>query len=125
MNKILAIEFDKMESQLDSICSEIDKLSKKKPDDTINSYKLNIINCLLGEINELFEKGDIPIEKFKLFDETELPSYSDIVLVFSQYLEKMDYFRFRNTFYKYPSQYWRLEDEEKLETKPPKYGKLK
>lgn len=123
MDENLAMEFDKLEYRLNSVFIEFDKLSKKKPDDVINPYKLKIINSLLGEINNLFDKGDIPIDKFTLFEDSELPTYSDIVIVLTQFLEKLDYFRFRNIISDFSGVYWILDKGERIQTKASKYAK--
>jgi len=122
MNENQAIKFDKIEYRLNSIYVEFDKLSKKKPDSVINTYKLKQINDLFREANNLFDEGNISIEKLSLFDDTELPSYSDVVIVLTQYLEVLDYFRYRHTFLEYGSHYWILDNDKKLETKRSKYA---
>ena len=122
MDENLAMEFDKLEYRLNSVFIEFDKLSKKKPDDVINPYKLKIINSLLSETNNLFDKGDIPIDKFTLFEDSELPTYSDIVIVLTQFLEKLDYFRFRNIISDFSGVYWILDDGERIKTKGSKYA---
>lgn len=121
MDKNIAIEFDKLEDQLTYMYLEIGKLSSKKSDGIINSFKLKIINALLQNANELFETGKLPIAKFALFQDEDLPSYSDITFLLTQYLEKLDYFRFQNTETSYGSCCWIVGKAEKLKTKYPHY----
>lgn len=122
MNENQAIRFDKIENRLNSIYAEIDKLSKKKPDSAINTYKLRLINNLFQEANILFEEGNFDIEKFHLFDDGELPTYSDVIIVLTQYIQVLDYFRFRNTGLKYGSIHWHLDDDKTLKTKRSKFS---
>lgn len=78
-------QFEKLEQQLHSLLDEISELSRKKPNDPLNKFKLKFINAVLGKINSLL--GDFrPFEDFAQFDVDELPSNSDAVLILSQYV---------------------------------------
>jgi len=116
-----ANEFDKLENQLFGLNNEICKISNKKPNDEINQFKVKILNDLLTEINQLFENANIQITKFPLFIDEELPTYSDINFVLSQFLEKMDYFRFQNTIDQFGIVYWNFENKNICVTKSSKY----
>lgn len=74
-------------SKLNTIVYEFRRLSDKKPNDTVNEFKLNIVNKLLAEANnELEALGSItPISGFTQFDENALPSNSDVLLVLTIY----------------------------------------
>lgn len=74
-------------SKLNTIVYEFRRLSDKKPNDTVNEFKLNIVNKLLTEANnELEELGSRPpISGFTQFDENVLPSNSDVLLVLTLY----------------------------------------
>lgn len=122
MNRETAIEFDKLENQLVALFLEIEKLAKKDPNHAINLYKLEIINNLIKDLNLLFEKGNIPIEVFSLFDDTDLPTHSDIVFLLTQNLSIMDYFRFQNTDRTASMNYWILDSNYELKTKFSNYG---
>jgi hypothetical protein len=79
------LEFEKLEQQLHSFLDEISELSRKKPNDPLNKFKLKFINAVLGKMNSLL--GDFrPFEDFEQFNVDDLPSNSDVVLILSQYV---------------------------------------
>jgi len=121
MNENQANRFDKIEYLMNSIYVEFDKLSKKKPDEQLNKFKLKQINDLFTEANTLFDEADIEIDSFELFDEIELPSNSDVVIVLTQYLELLDYYRYRNTGFSHGSFGWLLDNGKSIKTKQPKF----
>jgi hypothetical protein len=117
--------FDKTEDQIKGLYEEIGLLSKKKPDSPINKFKLKFINKIIREANGLLKDEYVPFVDFLEFEEDDLPSASDVVLMLSQYLKSMDKFRFDNTQLRYSTYYWILDDynedeDESLwkETKP-------
>jgi hypothetical protein len=79
-------EFASIQAQLIKYYDEVDKLSKKKPDDAINKFKLGFINQTLKKANELLITEFHPFQDFREFDEDTMPSNSDVVLVLSQYI---------------------------------------
>lgn len=74
-------------SKLNTIVYEFRRLSDKKPNDTVNEFKLNIVNKLLDEANNELEAlgSRTPISGFTLFDENALLSNSDVLLVLTIY----------------------------------------
>jgi Rad3-related DNA helicase len=89
-------EFEKAEQQLHSFLGDISELSKKKPNDPLNKFKLKFINTTLSKLNTIL-KDDRPFAGFKQFDPDELPSNSDVVLLLSQYAAAVHRFRVENT----------------------------
>ena len=81
MNEETADLFDKTEDQIDGMYDEISILSKKKPDGPINKFKLKLINSLLKQANELMGEHYLPFDDFNEFDEDDIPSASDVVLI--------------------------------------------
>jgi len=73
-----------MYQQVDSLYDEFDKLSKKSPGDAVNKFKLKLINELIVKANEALGERR-PFESFETFDEDELPTNSDVVVILSQY----------------------------------------
>ncbi|MCF7811488.1 hypothetical protein K9N50_10925 [bacterium] len=73
---------------LEAIYGEIQTLSKKKPDGTLNQNKVKLINRLLTDIKTVIssEKADKYLD---LINDEELPQYSDVVLILSQYSAAM------------------------------------
>jgi hypothetical protein len=89
-------EFEKLEQQLHSFLAEISELSKKKPNDPLNKFKLKFINAVLGKMNNLL--GDFrPFDDFEQFDVDELPTNSDVVVILGQYAAATYLFRTEHT----------------------------
>lgn len=123
MNEENAVLFDKVEDQIEGMYSEIGLLSKKKPDGPINKFKIKLINKLLNDANALLGDQYIPFDDFKEFEEDNLPTASDVVMILSQYLKGMDKLRFDNTKYYKGRYYWVFEGEDEpwLQTKKSTY----
>lgn len=79
---------------LESLYKEIQILSKKKPDGTLNQNKVKIINRLLSDIKTML-KDEAESKYLDLLDDNDLPQYSDVVIILSQYSAAMDEFRQR------------------------------
>ncbi len=63
---------------------EMQDLSKKKPDGTLNPIKVKIINRLLTDIKAiLVDESDS--KYLDLLDDEMLPQYSDVALILSQF----------------------------------------
>ncbi|MGH9504612.1 MAG: hypothetical protein ACRD20_17300 [Terriglobales bacterium] len=91
-----ASEFEKLEQQLHSFLAEIAELSRKKPNDPVNRFKLKFINATLDKMNTLL--ADMrPFGDFQQFDVDEIPSNSDVVVILSQYAASMYRFRLGHT----------------------------
>ena len=89
-------EFVKLEQQLHSFLAEISELSKKRPNDPLNKFKLKFLNATLSSLNSLL-KDDRPFTDFTQFDVDDLPTNSDVVVILSQYAASVHRFRLDNT----------------------------
>jgi hypothetical protein len=87
--------FEKTENQLEGFYSEIDKLLKKSPNDTVNIFKLNLINTVLEKANSILGENR-PFTNFQEFDLDQTPTNSDVCTILSQYIECMDHFKSDN-----------------------------
>lgn len=89
--------FEKVLAQLEGQHSEIAMLSKNKPGDAVNAFKLKFINRTLEEANKILGERYKPFHDFYIFDEEEsLPQNSDVTLMISQYLGCMENLRVDN-----------------------------
>ena len=89
--------FLKLQPQLKSAYDEISLLSKKKPTDSLNTFKLKFINSILSRANEILEDKYVPFpNEFKLFDEDDMPNNSDVVFILSHYLTALEKLRCDN-----------------------------
>jgi hypothetical protein len=119
-------EFEKLEQQLHSFLSEISELSKKKPNDPLNKFKLKFINGALDRLNKLLG-NDRPFPDFDLFDVDTLPTNSDVVVILAQYAAAAYRFRTNHTAKKDYNWWWvingkasdlRTEDPEDFKYQP-------
>jgi len=115
--------FLKLQPQLKSAYDEIALLSKKKPTDSLNKFKLKFINSILLRANETLKDKYKPFpDDFSLFDEDDMPNNSDVVFILSHYLTSLEKLRCDNIEYS-KSQYswcWIVDDEiSDLETNKP------
>lgn len=82
--------------QIAQLHIEISELSRKKPNDEINKFKLKFINQLVSSANNLLTAKFMPFSDFTVFSEDELPSNSDITMILSQYLSCLERYRVSN-----------------------------
>jgi len=79
---------------LESLYKEIQILSKKKPEGTLNQHKVKLINRLLSDIKTMLS-NEAESKYLDLVNDEDLPQYSDVVIILSQYSAAMDKFRQR------------------------------
>lgn len=89
--------YEKVVGQLTIAYKEIGDLSKKKPNDAINTFKLEFINQTLILANGLLGDAYRPFPHFQTFDTATLPTTSDVVLVLSHYRHAMTKFHHDHT----------------------------
>lgn len=86
----------KLMIQLKELLKDFVELSKKKPNDHVNKFKLRLVNQVLETANGIIDERNKPFSDFSLFDENELPSNSDVVLILTQYSACLNKFRDEN-----------------------------
>ena len=84
---------DKLISQIQGFYNEVTVLSKSKPDNPLNPFKLKFINEKLAEANGVLVGDYKPLKDFTVFEDTALPTNSDVVMVLSQYLARLKAWR--------------------------------
>jgi hypothetical protein len=102
-------EFIRLETQLQSSRREVAELSKKKPNDGVNKFKLGHLNTMLRKANQILSDS-LPLEDFTEFDVDLLPSNSDVVFVLAQYTDAIYRFRRSNTHESGGVNLWTLVD---------------
>lgn len=116
-------KYQRVQMQLEVLHREFEGLSKKAPNGTLNSFKLNIVNQTIDDANGVVGSEFLPIRGFTQFPDAELPSNSDVSMVLAQYLEAMELLRCRNIVSGYVGHwYWHVEDggPQSIETAPPR-----
>ena len=96
MTKEEVDKFEKTQGQIDGLYNEIGILSKKSPNDIVNKFKLKFINQILERANTLLQDTYKPLEGFDNFDDDDLPSNSDVTMIFEQYLSCLEKLRSDN-----------------------------
>jgi len=99
-------EFLKLLLQIDKLLNDFFDLSKKKPNDAVNKFKLKIVNNLLRIANKILTQKYIPFDDFELFDEDDLPTNSDVVVIIAQYVACLKKFGRDSTEYEDYTYYW-------------------
>lgn len=117
--------FEKINTQLDGIYQEITALSKKSPNDGINTFKLKFVNKVLSDANSFLKEKYRPFDDFEVFNEDEIPTNSDVAFVLSQYLNCLELFRSDNIIHDLVGDifgWWWVVDGKttSLRTAPPK-----
>ena len=95
-------------------------LSKSKPDNPINKFKLTFINEKIEEANTILTGEFKPFRGFTVFNVDELPTNSDIVMVLSQYLDCMEALRSAHVIHVPSLGYcWKTDDGKEIRADPP------
>lgn len=111
-------KYNELNSKLISLKGDITLLSAKKPNETVNEFKLKVINKVLVQINDLIG-GFKPEDDFVAFDFDVLPTNSDVLLMLNLYLNSMSRFKDANSVEKsknddwgtkFTSKVWDIED---------------
>jgi hypothetical protein len=74
----------------------IPRYAKKSPNDSLNKFKLNLINKVLETANAVLGEKYRPFSDFEQFDPDDVPTTSDVTMVLSQYMEEAERFRSDN-----------------------------
>lgn len=91
-------EFRKLRVQIKTFSEEIKILSKKTPDGPVNKFKLKYLNDVLKKMTAILGEAHRPFPDFETFDEADLPTTSDVVLMLSHYIESMGRFFAHHTY---------------------------
>lgn len=107
-------ELEKLKGQLSSLHSELTALSKKSPNDAVNTFKLKFVNITVANCNAFLGDKYKPFDDFEQFDSDEAPSNSDLTFIISQYMQALEKFRSDNIYldtYSGNKWYYRTEGE--------------
>ena len=77
-------DYNLLKDMLYSQKREFDLLSKKKADGQLNPMKIKMVNRVLEPLKELFNHEESH-NFLDILNENEMPTYSDVVLIISQY----------------------------------------
>ena len=106
-------KFIKLVKQIKGLIAEFSVLSKKKPDDAVNKFKIKLINPVLEVANYFVSaKKYKPFADFELFHEDDLPTNSDILVILSQYNACLEKYFEDSINYDNDYKYWWVVNEE-------------
>jgi hypothetical protein len=121
MNEKQIALFESLNSQLKGLYDEMQTLAKKNPNDAVNKFKLGLINSLIKRTNAFLKEDQKPFGDFGEFDEAELPSNSDVLIILSQYLSCLEKIRADNITIDLGDWYWLINGKQSNgRTAPPK-----
>ncbi len=114
-------DFGVLESRIRGFYEELQTLTRKSPNDTVNKFKLGLVNPVVAKANSFLPTWALPFPGFEGFDVDTLPSNSDVVVVLAQYLKSFEEFRCTVIVQQYQDWYWLIDGEKStVKTKPPK-----
>jgi hypothetical protein len=116
--------FERVKAQLGQLQNEVSVLSKSKPDNPINKFKLGFINEKLAEANTILTGEFTPFKDFTIFDVDNLPTNSDVVMILSQYLDCLEAWRCASIHESSFNWYWNVPGEEIETHEPSRYRRL-
>lgn len=103
---------EKVIGQLKGAHGEISILAKKSPADSLNAFKLTLINNVIESSNEVLGEKYKPFEHFDKFETDDLPSNSDVTMILAQYMEEAERYRSDNVVHdKYKGWSYRVNGE--------------
>ena len=84
-------QYELLEPLLNGIYHEFQELSKKKSDAILNAYKVKMVNRVLEPARDLM-KNESVLHFLDIFEDDDLPTNSDVILVLSHYKKAMESF---------------------------------
>jgi hypothetical protein len=115
--------YEELQSHLVALAAEVTVLAKKAPDAPLNQFKIKIVNERLRAANTLLTGIHKPFESFETFDETDLPSASDVSMVISQYINSLEGWRSANVVNINYSWYWNTGNAQYRAESPTRFRK--
>jgi hypothetical protein len=91
-------QFKMLSELVDAVYIEMKELSKKKPDDLLNKFKVKSVNRVIEKLKVLL-MSEPTVEFLDVLDEESLPSNSDSVLIISQHIAALKQFKSKYYFY--------------------------
>jgi len=113
-------ELETLQGQLQAFHKEMSSLVKKNPNDALNKFKLGLVNSVLKKANSFLGSTRLPFAEFESFDESAMPSTSDVLVILSQYLSAFEKLRAENIYWDYDEGRWCWKGGNKIPTGPPK-----
>jgi hypothetical protein len=102
--------FEATQPLLEKMGEEFRKFASKKPDATVSKAKVAFVNRILKDLKGILA-NEPTIKYLDLLTDEDLPQYSDVVLILSQYEAAMEAFKSRYYHYstRTASHEWKLK----------------
>jgi hypothetical protein len=88
--------FEELSGQLTGIYDAMSLPPKKSPTDSVNKFKLKLINQQIADCNTMLSVKHRPFDDFDQFSQDVISQNSDVVLIVAQYLQCMEKLRADN-----------------------------
>lgn len=116
-------DYERVKYQVLQLHNDFTTLAKK-PNDAVNKFKLNFVNEKLLEANSLLSTAFRPSENFEQFNEDDMPTTSDVLMILSQYIDSLEAWRSANVHKVEDGSYgggwyWKTSDKSSIGAKPP------
>lgn len=114
MNEEEVSDFELLQGKVQGLYEEVLALSKKSPSDVLNKFKLRLTNGIIRSTNAFFvqQSMNLPVDGFDQFEDEEIPSNSDVLIVLSQYLQCLEKLRADNIKLHSGRWYWVIDGKE-------------
>jgi hypothetical protein len=111
ISKDLVAAYETTEPVFRAVYREVQELSKKKPDGILSKAKISMINRIIDDLLKML--SETPSVKYLgRLDEDDLPQYSDVVLLLSQFGAALDSFHERHYGNFYGERQWVTREAE-------------
>lgn len=98
--------------QIEELKNDFSEFTKRKSSDPVNKFKMNLVNSLLEQVNNVISEKHKPFEEFELFNIDEIPINSDVLLILNQYLSGIRNFAYENIIYSTFNYYWTIDGKQ-------------
>lgn len=113
-------ELEHIDGALATIFKEMSELSKKRPNDAVNLFKLGLINETVRRANALLGDQYRTLAGFTEFDSETAPTNSDVSFVIAQYRSAIEHLRSDNIRQDYSRWKYIVSDQDiTIWTRPP------
>ena len=109
-------QLEKIVGQTEGMHQEVSALARKSPNGSLNKFKLQIVNGLLADCNNLLADSHKAVKGFDKFNSDDIPSNSDVTFILTQYIQALEKFRADNIVFDWNDHQWHYDLPKKAGT---------